>query len=203
MPTFDPALKDVIEWENGHTEFPHGPLFWLDQGDYIELKTSGSVDKKEREELVCKIKKTFHDNDVSETPNLAPVAGAIRTGHVHVPTATDEVSNVEQKEALPAANGSAPELKSAPAPEVLAATSSLEPATEVSDVVVQEGEIIPAVRPEPTTFHSATEDLATLSINEKVEAPLNGSANGPHQTLAANLLDPAVGPTGIKPVVPA
>lgn len=66
MPVLDPALKELIAWEDSYTDFPHGPLFWHDRGEYIELEAVGSVNMRERREMVCKLSKVVPDQVYSE-----------------------------------------------------------------------------------------------------------------------------------------
>ena len=68
LPKFDhKAMDDVTTWRNGYTDFPEGPMFWHDKGDHIELKAVGSVDGKQRNEIVCEVRKTA---DVREKQEL-------------------------------------------------------------------------------------------------------------------------------------
>lgn len=196
MPSLDPAIKEVVTWENGHTDFPEGPLYWVDAGEYIELKAAGSVDKKDRNETVCKLKKTVHDNDVSEKPVDLPVAGVVRPELLSMPTAKDSVPLAAEETALLASNEESTAALAVPETlvtdansEAVASTSTPAPSSE--EKVVQDGEVIAASRPEPVTFVSAAENLNTLSLDEKLPT-VNGTATGPHKTDAANLLDPAV-----------
>ncbi|KAK9372070.1 uncharacterized protein V1513DRAFT_487325 [Lipomyces chichibuensis] len=59
MPVLDPALKNVLKWEGLHTHFPHGPIYWRDNGDHIVATAIGSVDHKERRETICTVRKTM------------------------------------------------------------------------------------------------------------------------------------------------
>lgn len=56
-PTTDPAVKAVATWENGYTDFPIGPLYWRvnSEGTRLECIAVGTVDQKERHEVVCSI----------------------------------------------------------------------------------------------------------------------------------------------------
>jgi len=195
MPVLDPQLETVVTWENGYSNFPEGPLYWVDEGDYVVLKAAGSVEHKDRHETVCKILKTAHDNDPSEKANGGPIAGALlhdpalRPELTQVPTATDDVPQVAKKTALPASAKNGESMPALATESAKAAEPRLETRTE-EKVVVQDGKVVPASRPEPTTFHSAQEGLNNLSIAEKVEA--NGTTTGPHTTATANRLDPAV-----------
>lgn len=68
LPKFDhKAMDEVTTWRNGYTDFPEGPMFWHDKGDHIELEAVGSVDGKQRNEIVCEVRKTA---DVREKQEL-------------------------------------------------------------------------------------------------------------------------------------
>ena len=68
LPKFDhKAMDEVTTWRNGYTDFPEGPMFWHDKGDHIELEAVGSVDGKQRNEIVCEVRKTA---DVRERQEL-------------------------------------------------------------------------------------------------------------------------------------
>ncbi|KUJ06861.1 CRAL/TRIO domain-containing protein, partial [Mollisia scopiformis] len=63
MPKLDPHLASVTEWQNGNTDFPHGPMYWVDgkgekeigevKSDKIKALAVGTRDKKERKEDIC------------------------------------------------------------------------------------------------------------------------------------------------------
>lgn len=56
-PNLDPKIRDAVTWENGHTEFPEGPAYWVpvDGGRRLACLAVGSKDGKERRETVCTI----------------------------------------------------------------------------------------------------------------------------------------------------
>ncbi|TPX08515.1 uncharacterized protein E0L32_010002 [Thyridium curvatum] len=60
MPNLDPNIVEAVSWENGHTAFPKGPVYWrpLDD-DTLECVAVGSVEQKERMERVGTIRKTY------------------------------------------------------------------------------------------------------------------------------------------------
>ena len=171
MPILDPAYKDVLTFENGNSDFPHGPMYWIHgkDGKEMEALAVGTTEEKERREKVCVVKKLLGDDE-------DPVGGQLMNGHAKgadtlgedlhtVPTAAPSVANTE-------AETNANITVTAPAaPEPAKTTEGLTP------VVVQEGELVPASRPEPVKFVTATEELNTLSLNEKVENIPNGTVH--------------------------
>ncbi|KAK9366599.1 CRAL-TRIO domain-containing protein [Lipomyces kononenkoae] len=60
MPILDPGLKDLLRWEGTYKDFPSGPIYWKDEGDHIEAIAVGSVGSKEREEVICKVRKVVY-----------------------------------------------------------------------------------------------------------------------------------------------
>jgi len=180
-PVIDPAMEKFITWEGDRKEFPSGPMYWLNsngekgragkEGFDMEALAVGADKGMERREKVCKISTRF------------PVTATEMNGHAD---ATQE--QVEKKLAL------SRDLLTAPTEVDLPSTIQSEipskPTEEGKEenLAIQEGTLIPASRPEPVTFVTATEDI---SLNEKVPLP-NGEVK--HQTRAANLLDPSLAP---------
>lgn len=56
-PNLDPVIRETATWENGHTAFPKGPMYWrpIDDGEKLECIAVGTVDQKDRLERVCTI----------------------------------------------------------------------------------------------------------------------------------------------------
>jgi hypothetical protein len=205
MPVLDPALKDLVTWESSYKDFPHGPLHWHDRGDYIELEAVGSVDKKERNDIVCKIKKPAPDHVYSEkrsgTVTAAPPRSSLITPELlRVPTEKEDTPTVTESTKIP------------PLTHDTAATPTTDdtmvdkwedetaaPALISSDVakpeppVVEAGELVSALRPEPVSFVTARDSMNTLSTAENKPAEetplLNGSATEPHTAAAEKAFD--------------
>lgn len=181
-PVLDPAFKDVMEWTGEYKDFPHGPMFWVDRGDHIELKAVGSVDGTERHETICTLKKTLKpEDDIATNEDESKVP---KSEFLTVPNITTTMSHGNSDTENRSENGESIAPSEAP--------------TETSEVkAIEEGELVPASRPEPKTFVTASDGLKTLSLeeNEKLEAlpvTANGTTGGPHLTATANALDPAV-----------
>lgn len=60
LPNLDPAIREAVTWENGHTDFPGGPLYWrpIDE-DRLECVAVGSINQVERMERVCTIPRSY------------------------------------------------------------------------------------------------------------------------------------------------
>jgi hypothetical protein len=184
MPVLDPTLKDVLTFEDGNTDFPHGPMYWIHgkDGKEMEALAVGTVDEKERKEKVCTLKKLLGDDE-------DPVGGeTIMNGHAKagqdtlgedlrmVPTAAPSVANTET-EMNPNVSVTAP----AEAAKV----------GDSTPVAVQEGELVPKSRPEPVSFVTASEGL-----NEKTGNMPNGTAHlGENKVVSAN----SAAPTSVAP----
>lgn len=56
-PAWDDEVKRMCQWENGHTTFPQGPLYWrpIDDGKRLECVAVGTKDATDRRERVCTI----------------------------------------------------------------------------------------------------------------------------------------------------
>jgi hypothetical protein len=170
MPILDPAYKDVLTFENGIQDFPHGPMYWIHgrDGSEMEALAVGSVDEKERNEKVCVVKKLLGENE--EMPS-----GQTMNGHAR---STQETLGEDLRTVSTAAPSVANTVAEANTNVTVTAPAEQAPAAEPSvAVAVQEGEVVPASRPEPMSFVTASEGLNTLSLNEKVENIPNGTAH--------------------------
>jgi hypothetical protein len=56
-PNVDPKIKETLTWENGFTDFPEGPAYWVpvDGGKRLACYAVGSKGGQERRERVCSI----------------------------------------------------------------------------------------------------------------------------------------------------
>jgi hypothetical protein len=173
MPCLDPHLESVLKWEGDNTDFPHGPMYWKEKtkdGKEIEAIAVGSQNGVERNEKVGTMTKALKDDEDLKGANGN--ARAIKPELFRAPTAAP--SDIE-----------APiETKAEPKEELK------EKPKEDASPVVQEGELVPATRPEPVSFVTASQGIEAMSLNEK-SGNLSDST-GPHATQTANLLDPSV-----------
>lgn len=115
-PNLDPHIKAVASWEKGHDNFPQGPLYWVPQEDGKRLAcvARGSVEKKERNEIICTIPKAFADEEANgeavvangkavgpaegkleEAPADIPAAAGTANGEATAPAVTNGVKEVE------------------------------------------------------------------------------------------------------------
>jgi len=179
MPVLDPALKEVLLWEGGNTDFPQGPMYWQSQhgGKAIEAIAVGSVDTKERREKVCTIKTTLSDDADKDGMNGHAIVGTQRPG-----TRSEFLSASTTTEgAALMTGGAAAAVESETNSNVEVETpEDSEPRPETDQKAVQKGKLVPASRPEPVSFVTASEGLNTFSVNdsEKGKENLsNGNAN--------------------------
>jgi hypothetical protein len=178
-------MAKVLTFEDGKKEFPLGPMYWInngnkevrDKGFEMRAVAVGSEGGKQRSEKICKISTQYPATATEMNGHAEPVL--VRKELLTAPTETDLPSTID-REALPS--------------QTEPANPSDDANSEVNGApIVQEGKLIPASRPEPVTFVTATEGVDTL--NEKTgNLALNG--NGPHQTRTANLLDPSLAMNG-------
>jgi hypothetical protein len=144
-PILDPALLKVLKWEGEHEDFPCGPMYWVNNESEMEAIAVGIVDEKERKEKVCTVTKMLGENEDKDGMNGYATAGTqypTNDGLLDVPTQ----------------------------PASLAETSTeTNPNVSVTAPFFQNGEVIPASRPEITKFVSTHEGLKTLSLSEKAE----------------------------------
>lgn len=181
MPNLDPKIKDLATWENGHTAFPTGPMYWVpaEGGRRLDCLARGTVDKVERNEKVCSIPVAFPPGEGEEPvangngvePAAAAAAGgekleevpadvpastesAEETGRADAPVATDGVKTV----GVPAVTSPAGD-KSVDAPEAPLASPA------------------PETVPAPVVDVQGVQNLSLQEANEKVgdtEAVPNG-----------------------------
>lgn len=70
LPVNDPNWDGVVEWSNGYTSFPSGPLLWEDVAgeDKIACYAMGSKDGEAKHEKVCAVPRTWHQPALDTTP---------------------------------------------------------------------------------------------------------------------------------------
>jgi hypothetical protein len=188
MPVLDPAYKDVLTFESGNTDFPHGPMYWIHgkDGKEMEALAVGTVDEMERKEKVCTVKKLLGEDE-------DPVGGEIAmNGHAKGPDTLGEGLRT-----VPTAAPSVATTEAETNPNV-SVTAPVEPAKAegLTPVAVQEGQLVSTSRPEPVSFVTATEGLDTLSLNEKTGNVPNGTAHLPtaEKAVSANNTPTPVAP---------
>jgi hypothetical protein len=63
MPNLDPIIHETAKWENGHTAFPKGPMYWrpIGDSDTLECVAVGTTgpNHEPRLERVCTIPRLF------------------------------------------------------------------------------------------------------------------------------------------------
>lgn len=107
MPNLDSRIKEFATWENGFTEFPKGPIYWVptEQGTRMEALARGTINKKERNTRVCTIPVAFADQDhKTEEKEALPAPPAAENGAA-VPAAVDSAKDIPTSPASPASPG--------------------------------------------------------------------------------------------------
>jgi hypothetical protein len=77
-PNVDPAIKEAVRWEAGHTDFPEGPAYWVpvENGARLACLAVGSKGGKERRETVGTIAVTFPKGEMAAQPVVEAAAAA-------------------------------------------------------------------------------------------------------------------------------
>ncbi|KAL2171525.1 hypothetical protein VTG60DRAFT_2693 [Thermothelomyces hinnuleus] len=78
-PNVDPHIKEALTWENGYTDFPEGPAYWVpvDGGRKLACLAVGSKNGKERRETVCTIPVASFKGDAAAADASTTAAGAV------------------------------------------------------------------------------------------------------------------------------
>ncbi|KAL2165030.1 hypothetical protein VTH06DRAFT_326 [Thermothelomyces fergusii] len=78
-PNVDPNIREVITWENGYTDFPEGPAYWVpvDGGRRLACLAVGSKNGKQRRERVCTIPVASFKGDAAAADASAPKDGGV------------------------------------------------------------------------------------------------------------------------------
>lgn len=77
-PAWDDEIKRICQFENGYTEFPPGPMYWvpIDDGKRLECLAVGMKDGEDRRERICTITKPFPPQAAAEpAPDAEKEAG--------------------------------------------------------------------------------------------------------------------------------
>lgn len=105
----DPAWEGIVQWENGNTRFPSGPLLWeeIEDGKRLACIGYGRIDGKDRHQTICTIPKNF----------VMPNASAPAEPASNEPTGTAEsITSTGETTAVPTpanASESAPKTEAA------------------------------------------------------------------------------------------
>lgn len=80
-PNVDPRIRERLAWENGYTDFPDGPAYWVpvDGGRRLACLAVGSKNGKPRRERVCTIPVAFPPGDEAAGATDATAAAAAPT----------------------------------------------------------------------------------------------------------------------------
>lgn len=91
LPVNDPSWDGVVEWDNGYTSFPSGPLLWedVDGEDKIACYSMGSTDGQPQHVKVCTVPRTWHQ-PAAETPAEAVTTTTTTNGTADAAVETGE-----------------------------------------------------------------------------------------------------------------
>ncbi|RDW69740.1 hypothetical protein BP6252_08760 [Coleophoma cylindrospora] len=211
LPVLDAeCFGENIEWSGTEKDFPHGPMYWVNKkGEAVEgmeveasdliqaIAVGTKEDGTQRKEEVCTLRRDWilkdastaangtavppaqerHDllsapTEVEGAPNAASIMAAAETPAITEPETNPNVSVTSPTE-----------------PAAVAEVAETTAATEGDKVEVDNGELVPATRPELDKFVTASEGVNGLSLEDK-ELGQAENGKGPHQTETANKLDP-------------
>lgn len=189
QPRLDDTIRAAVTWQNGHTAFPEGPLYWVpvDGGERLECVARGTVDKKERNEVVGSIAVAVAPEVAQETvtETVAEAASATNGG-----VATEPLNGADATGVVAAA---APVPSPAPAEEqqktlAVNETALPEVSSPASEKFVDAPEV-PLASPVPASEEVVVDEVQKLSLGEGVaseKVPENGEAipNGKAVTTA-------------------
>ena len=100
MPNLDPAIREAVTFENGYTEFPKGPLFWktIDDGERVECIAVGSVDRVERKQRICTMKRSYKGVNAAlpEEMEAAAIEAEAQANHKSAETTGTEAKTEAQ-----------------------------------------------------------------------------------------------------------
>jgi len=127
MPSLDPALASVLNWEGEYKDFPKGPMYWEKTGekDEIVALAVGHIEEKQRKERVCTVTRKLDleipppvaVNGHAESPKVESASLALPKELLEAPTvpATPDVERVNPLKGNPVAED----------PELVKATEKL------------------------------------------------------------------------------
>lgn len=162
-PRLDPKIHDLATWEEGFTDFPHGPLYWvpIDDGKRLACLARGSVDEKERNERVCTIPVAFPEVAEEQSQEKEPIAN----GHT-----VEAATPIEDKPEEPVAAVLATE-ETAKAEEAPVATDGV---MKVAIPEITSGETEPSADAPAAEAITEVQGVQNLSLREADEKVANG-----------------------------
>lgn len=194
FPTVDPAIKNHIQFQDGLSDFPQGPKYWIEENGETKEQhrfrciAVGSTDEVQRQQEVCTVTRTFE-------PIVPPLSNAERglgSELLNVPTAQNSTYDLSATQTEEHAVPSLP-VAAAASTEVPADKSGVKLELNNGDdkVAVDKSQLTPPSRPEAERFVTAQENLQTLSLDEKKSTP---QTNGNGSTVFVEKLQEGVVP---------
>ncbi|PSR75516.1 CRAL/TRIO domain-containing protein [Coniella lustricola] len=99
MPNLDPKIRELATWENGYTEFPEGPVYWVptDDGKRLECLARGSVNKVQRNDKVCSIPVAYPEGPLGHQEDDAAVTAPVLNGNTAAAAAAAAAADDEDE----------------------------------------------------------------------------------------------------------
>ncbi|KAL1842335.1 hypothetical protein VTJ49DRAFT_5503 [Mycothermus thermophilus] len=95
-PNLDPKIREAVSWENGFTDFPEGPAYWVpeEDGKRMVCLAVGSKGGKQRRERVCTVPVAVCEGTEEERAAVGEAETAQVNGTVEVKTEVQEAQTV-------------------------------------------------------------------------------------------------------------
>ncbi|CAJ2501854.1 Uu.00g047070.m01.CDS01 [Anthostomella pinea] len=96
-PAWDDEIRRLCSWEDGHTTFPGGPMYWktIDDGTRMECLAVGTKDGADRMERVCTIPKAFPPKSGAASATTTTTTTAPEPAASETPMASGDASTIE------------------------------------------------------------------------------------------------------------
>jgi hypothetical protein len=193
LPTLDPSVDEAVEWCNGFTRFPLGPMYWRPiegDPDHLECWGVGTEKGEDRRIRICTIKRTYKGPEPHPPKAEEPVANGEPVPPVAADAAADPKPQadapVPAPVAAPAADNGFLPLTSTPGeavpPPADAATSQdaakadPAPAAAIEALTLTDSEPAPPAAGEAVGAGGSDEKAAEKMKAEANGAPVQGTA---------------------------
>ncbi|KAI1332392.1 CRAL-TRIO domain-containing protein [Xylariaceae sp. FL0255] len=81
-PAWDDGIMNIIKWENGHTDFGRGPVFWQPSadGERMECVAVGSLNGTDRHEVIASVPKSCRPKMSADVEEPEPTNSIVANG---------------------------------------------------------------------------------------------------------------------------
>lgn len=205
FPNLDPAISKVTQFENGFTDFPQGPKYWVDvnrgtkgedgrEENSMKAIAVGTVDGKQRKEEVGIVTRVL---EPTVPPHSVAEDRTVGSELLNVPTAQSSTNNLlgDSAPLQPLSSNAIvpPRSVASQAPRETEGSSGVKLELNGTDEVALD-QTASAARPSVERFVTAQENLNTLSLDEKVPEPVPEipaiKTNGNHNIPISTTVDP-------------